>query len=490
MEEADVARDRLVEPRAVGDVVEQAGQATRGSEISSRKPKTDVSQGPRSGLRKARVRRQARRPVGGRPIATGARGTRRDRPSGLAPTAWSSAWSPPWRPSSDASGRLRVRPPSTEPRARRDVTAPSVRRVPWPVVPVRPEALHHCPDRARRSPVLSVVIHTMFFVADPPGRITRPHDAGRTGRRILLPGCRSTRTPLRGTGRPDEAGRAVLVPPLPGRPGVDRCRSARWWSPPSWCPTSTCRGSLPWYPRIPDRSTHWPERRRSSGIWLPHGNWSTVCAVVLAIAVIAWGPTVARRLPWRPLVMVAWLTATAWTVSLTLIDGVRAGLGRSHERHRRLPGPTPTTGAACTRSSTGLPPTSPRRRPGPWDISIAGNPPGALLTFFGLDRVGLGGPWWASALCVVVGASSAAAVLVAVRALGDEALARRAAPFVALAPVAVWVGVSTDGYYAGCRRLGTGPAGGGRRPGHPIPPCRSPSPRACCSDGASTSTTG
>jgi hypothetical protein len=96
----------------------------------------------------------------------------------------------------------------------------------------------------------------------------------------------------------------------------------------------------------------------------------------------------------------------------------------------------------------------PVNSPNPWDISIAGDPPGALLTFFGLDRLGLGGPWWASALCVVVGSSSAAAVLVAFRALGDEELARRAAPFVAIAPLAVWVGVSADGFFAGVAAWG------------------------------------
>jgi hypothetical protein len=40
------------------------------------------------------------------------------------------------------------------------------------------------------------------------------------------------------------------------------------------------------------------------------------------------------------------------------------------------------------------------------------------------------------------------AVLVAIRALADEALARRAAPFLVLAPAAVWMGTSADAYFA------------------------------------------
>jgi hypothetical protein len=206
------------------------------------------------------------------------------------------------------------------------------------------------------------------------------------------------------------------------------------------------------------------------GIWLPHGNWSTVCAVILAVAVIAWGPTVSRRLPWRPLVVAAWLIATAWTVSLTLIDGVvRGWVGRMNGTGGYL-AQLPRGGSVHSLVhgfAAHIPATSAR----PWDISIAGNPPGALLTFFGLDRLGLGGAWWASALCVVAGASSAAAVLVAIRALGDEDLARRAAPFVALAPLAVWVGVSSDGYYAGCAAWGLAllAVSAARATAHPVP---------------------
>lgn len=40
------------------------------------------------------------------------------------------------------------------------------------------------------------------------------------------------------------------------------------------------------------------------------------------------------------------------------------------------------------------------------------------------------------------------AVLVTIRALADEALARRAAPFLVLAPAAVWMGTSADAYFA------------------------------------------
>jgi hypothetical protein len=45
-------------------------------------------------------------------------------------------------------------------------------------------------------------------------------------------------------------------------------------------------------------------------------------------------------------------------------------------------------------------------------------------------------------------------VLIAVRALADERTARMAAPFVAVAPTAIWVAVSADGYFAGVAAWG------------------------------------
>jgi hypothetical protein len=189
------------------------------------------------------------------------------------------------------------------------------------------------------------------------------------------------------------------------------------------------------------------------GVWLPHDNYATLGAMAVAVAVVVFGPTVARRLTWRSLLFVTWMTASAWTVMLTLIDGpVRGWVGRTNGTAGYL-AEIPRTGSVSS-FLHGFASHIPEHSAAPWDISVAGDPPGALLTFIGLDRIGLHGAWWASALCVGVGTSAAVAVLVAIRALGDEPTARRAAPFVALAPLAVWVGVSSDGYFAGVAAWG------------------------------------
>jgi hypothetical protein len=88
-------------------------------------------------------------------------------------------------------------------------------------------------------------------------------------------------------------------------------------------------------------------------------------------------------------------------------------------------------------------------RPAAWTVHVAGHPPGALLVFVGLDRIGLSGGVRAAMLCVLVGSTAGVALAVALRALGAESTARAALPFVVLFPGAIWVGVSADGLFAG-----------------------------------------
>ncbi|MEU1038134.1 hypothetical protein [Streptomyces sp. NPDC005907] len=181
--------------------------------------------------------------------------------------------------------------------------------------------------------------------------------------------------------------------------------------------------------------------------WEPHLGPGTPAALVVAAAVVAYGPRLAARLPWRALLGAAWGTATAWTFSLALVDGWHRGVARrlttryeylrAVDRFDDIPGTLRDFTHHILLHS-----------PGHWPPHVAGHPPAATLTFVLLDRVGLGGGAWAGVWCVTVGASACTAVLVTVRALAGEALARRAAPFLVLAPAAVWAGTSADGYFA------------------------------------------
>ena len=90
----------------------------------------------------------------------------------------------------------------------------------------------------------------------------------------------------------------------------------------------------------------------------------------------------------------------------------------------------------------------PYSAPDNWPTHPAGHPPGALLFFVGLVKVGLGGDLAAGLVVTVIAATTALAVMVTLRALGAETMARRAAPFLVLAPAAVFMAVSADAVFA------------------------------------------
>lgn len=189
------------------------------------------------------------------------------------------------------------------------------------------------------------------------------------------------------------------------------------------------------------------------GSWLPHVGWGTPGALVIAIVVVVWGPTLAQGMQWRSLIVGAWCVAAAWAMSLAMIDGWQRGfadrLTTTPEYLSEVPGVTDIPAMLRGFSGRIL-----DFQPDSWTTHVSAHPPGALLTFVWLDRIGLGGGAWAGVLCVLIGSSAAMAVLVAIRALGDEATARRAAPFLVLAPTAIWIAVSADGLYAGVAAWG------------------------------------
>ncbi|MGM1059778.1 hypothetical protein [Saccharothrix sp. Mg75] len=187
--------------------------------------------------------------------------------------------------------------------------------------------------------------------------------------------------------------------------------------------------------------------------WLPHVGVGTPLAVLVAVAVVARGPDLAARLPWRAALGATWVATVAWTTSLALVDGWERGfagrLTTSDEYLHEVPGVTDVPGLLRGFADRVL-----DFQPDSWTTHVSGHPPGALLVYVGLDRVGLAGGAWASAFTVLVGALVAVAVPVTVRAVVSEGHARAVLPFVALFPGAVWFGVSADGLFAGVAACG------------------------------------
>lgn len=189
------------------------------------------------------------------------------------------------------------------------------------------------------------------------------------------------------------------------------------------------------------------------GTWEIHAGWGTGPAILLAASAVMWGHAVAQRLSWPTLILGAWAAACAWAFALAMIDGWQRGFaGRLTTRDEYLhevPGITDVPATLRTFAGRIV-----DFQPNSWTTHVSGHPPGALLTFVWLDRIGLHGGAWAGLLCLLVGSSATAAMVVAVRALAGEPTARRAAPFAAVAPTAVWVAVSADGYFAGVTAWG------------------------------------
>ena len=203
------------------------------------------------------------------------------------------------------------------------------------------------------------------------------------------------------------------------------------------------------------RSLGWEVWARSSGGGVPplHGLWAptlvgpgTVPALVLAGLSWRYAGDLADRLPWPRLLLASYAAALAWLLSLAFVDGV-SGMTRTmnhgYDYLHTARGVTDVRAVLETYVSR-----IPFDSADSWTVHVAGHPPGALLFFVGLVKLGLGGSFAAGMTVTVLAATTAPAVLQTVRTLGAEAAARRAAPFLVLSPAALFVAVSADGLFA------------------------------------------
>lgn len=169
-----------------------------------------------------------------------------------------------------------------------------------------------------------------------------------------------------------------------------------------------------------------------------------VLVVGVGAVLVLTGPILARRARWGWVLAGATVGAAAWAVALALVDGsdgiLRGVLGSTEYL-------ADVSGVSSVGDLLSQYPDLVRTRG--LAAHSSGHPPGMLLALVGLDRVGLGGPEPAAVLFISGGAAAVPAVLVAAREIVGEAFARRAAPYVVLAPAALWVATSADALYAG-----------------------------------------
>ncbi|MCG5469929.1 hypothetical protein LADH09A_003868 [Micromonospora sp. LAH09] len=181
--------------------------------------------------------------------------------------------------------------------------------------------------------------------------------------------------------------------------------------------------------------------------WQPHLGVGTPAALLVAALVVWRGVRWATDTRWPWLLAVGYLASVLWTLSLALVDGWSAGLTERltvqaeylHEVPRVTDVGAMVSGFAARILDF---------QPDSWSTHTAGHPPGALLFFVALERIGLGGGAAAGFACVLLGATVSVSIPVTLRALGAEDAARAVWPFLILFPGAVWVGASADGFFA------------------------------------------
>ena len=182
-------------------------------------------------------------------------------------------------------------------------------------------------------------------------------------------------------------------------------------------------------------------------LWEPKVGVGTVPALLIALAGWRYGPRLAERLSWSRLLLTSYVVGVGWLFALAYVDGssgITRVLGNPYEYLETARTVTDIP-AMIDEFISRIPYAA---EPDNWVTHIAGHPPGALLFFVVLDRLGLGGDYAAAVVVTLLAASVPAAVLVTLRVLDAEGAARRAAPFLVLGPAAVWMAVSADAMFA------------------------------------------
>ena len=181
-------------------------------------------------------------------------------------------------------------------------------------------------------------------------------------------------------------------------------------------------------------------------LWEP--KWfgpGTIPALLLAVLGLVLAARLADRLPWRALLAGSFVVGAAWLLALATVDG-RDGLeGRLVHPYEYLA--TATEMDDVPAALDGWVPRISYEAEDNWPVHVAGHPPLATLFFVLLVRLGLSDLGIALVI-VALAATIAPAVLVTLRALGAEAAGRRAVPFLALTPAAVFLAVSGDAVFA------------------------------------------
>lgn len=173
-------------------------------------------------------------------------------------------------------------------------------------------------------------------------------------------------------------------------------------------------------------------------LWSP---WLLVAAAMAVVLVRWWVPAV-EHLEWRHVLFGAGAWALLWPVVLQLSTGWDSLYEILAEERAYL-------GVAQSIDSPASFLANFVDRIHDVPTHVAAHPPGAVLAHWAVDLVGGGRSDVLTATFLVIAASAAPAALIAMDRIAGRAAARRAAPFVGLAPAAIWIATSPDAMFMG-----------------------------------------
>lgn len=168
-----------------------------------------------------------------------------------------------------------------------------------------------------------------------------------------------------------------------------------------------------------------------------------VIPVATAVALVGVVPWLAQRVRWGTALLLAAAGSLAWWIALAAVDGAEAFTRGLYWNDDYAP-----THASFTGDPVGFLATFTDSLPG-YSIQVRAHPPGMPLVLAALARIGLGTEAWTAVVTFAVAASGVVAVLIAVREVAGESTARRALPFLVLAPTATWMAITFDALFAG-----------------------------------------
>ena len=180
-----------------------------------------------------------------------------------------------------------------------------------------------------------------------------------------------------------------------------------------------------------------------SGEWDFRLSWRIIPAVAIGLLLVTVLPCVLARFRFPAAAWMAGAALALYALALAAADGANAVLAPVVD-------PTEYWGnlANLPSASTTL------RSFASYDflvqrsVHLKGHPPGFIMLLKGLAAIGLGRPWVTGALSFIGALTVVPAVALTVRAVVGELTARRALPYLACAPFAVWLGTSADAFFS------------------------------------------